>query len=54
MAKYISGCLASLSAMIQFELPHINVLTKMDLLEDKKGISKYVVFIRALFIDCVK
>lgn len=42
MAKYISGCLASLSAMIQLELPHINVLTKMDLLEDKKGIKKFL------------
>lgn len=35
-AKFISGTLACLSAMIRLEIPHINVLTKMDLL-GKKG-----------------
>lgn len=30
---YISAVLLSLSAMLQLELPHINVLSKIDLLE---------------------
>jgi hypothetical protein len=32
VTKYISGCMASLSAMIQLELAHVNILSKMDLL----------------------
>lgn len=31
--KFISGMLSALAAMIQLETPHINVLTKCDLLE---------------------
>ena len=30
--KFISGCMTCLSAMVQLELPHVNVLTKMDLI----------------------
>ncbi len=30
-AKFVSGALLSLSAMVQLELPHLNVLTKCDL-----------------------
>ncbi|CAI5503012.1 unnamed protein product [Closterium sp. Naga37s-1] len=41
-AKFIAGMLASLSAMVQLELPHINVLTKVDLLHDKRTIEKYL------------
>lgn len=33
-SKFISGSLLSLSAMIALELPHINVLTKCDLLSE--------------------
>jgi hypothetical protein len=32
-AKYISAALLSLSTMLRLELPHVNVLSKMDLLE---------------------
>eukprot|EP00501_MAST-03F_sp_TOSAG23-6_P000367 GSMAST32.ASY1.ANO1.374.1 assembled CDS len=32
-AKYISASLLSLSTMLRLELPHVNVLSKMDLLE---------------------
>ncbi|CAN1274522.1 GPN-loop GTPase QQT1 [Linum perenne] len=32
-SKYISGLLLSLSTMIHLELPHINVLSKIDLIE---------------------
>merc|ERR1719352_1844869 len=31
--KFISGSLSALSAMVNLELPHINVLTKCDLLQ---------------------
>lgn len=31
-SKYIAGCLTALSSMVQLELPHVNVLTKIDLL----------------------
>ena len=30
-SKFISGCLLSLSCMLQLELPHINVITKCDI-----------------------
>lgn len=29
--KYFSGVLAALSAMVNLEIPHVNVMTKMDL-----------------------
>ncbi len=35
--KFISGCLACLSAMVQLEIPHVNVMTKMDLVRKKRG-----------------
>ena len=34
-AKFLSGGLMCLSAMIQLELPHINVLSKMDMVQVK-------------------
>lgn len=34
-AKFLSGSLMCLSAMIQLELPHINVLSKMDMVQFK-------------------
>ena len=34
--KFISGSLLSLSAMIALELPHINILSKCDLVDDDK------------------
>lgn len=48
VTKYISGCMASLSAMIQLELPHINILSKMDLVSNKKDVEEYVLFISSL------
>jgi len=35
--KFISGCLACLSAMVQLEIPHVNVISKMDLVRKKRG-----------------
>jgi hypothetical protein len=43
--------MASLSAMIQLELPHINILSKMDLVSNKKDVEEYVYFISHLFKD---
>lgn len=37
-AKFISGCMLSLSCMLQLELPHINVITKCDI-ADKDQIN---------------
>ncbi|XP_020404777.2 GPN-loop GTPase 3-like isoform X2 [Zea mays] len=34
--------MASLSAMIQLELPHINILSKMDLISNKKDVEEYL------------
>jgi hypothetical protein len=36
--------MASLSAMIQLELPHVNILSKMDLVGNKKDVEEYVFF----------
>jgi hypothetical protein len=33
-SKYFSGTLSAMSAMIQLEIPHINVMSKMDLMAD--------------------
>nr|XP_008380272.2 GPN-loop GTPase 3 isoform X4 [Malus domestica] len=42
VTKFISGCMASLSAMIQLELPHVNILSKMDLAPRKKDIEDFL------------
>jgi GPN-loop GTPase len=51
-AKFIAGCFQALAAMVTLEVAHINVLTKVDLLENKVRcmlISTYCVrrFLRA-------
>jgi hypothetical protein len=33
-AKFISGSLLALSAMISMQLPHVNILSKCDLVEE--------------------
>ena len=38
-AKFVSGCMLSLSCMIQLGLPHINVVTKCDI-ADKDAINR--------------
>ncbi|XP_043690141.1 GPN-loop GTPase 3-like [Telopea speciosissima] len=42
VTKFISGCMASLSAMVQLELPHVNILSKMDLVTKKNDIEDYL------------
>ena len=43
-AKFFGVCLTALSTMVQLELPHISILSKMDLLskKEKKEINKYL------------
>jgi len=36
MTKFISGSLLSLSAMCQMELPHINIMSKCDLMDEEE------------------
>eukprot|EP00752_Nemacystus_decipiens_P002239 g2123.t1 len=40
-AKFVSGALLSLSAMVQLELPHLNVLTKCDL-ADRSEVERFL------------
>merc|ERR1712232_890282 len=46
MPKFLSGALAALTAMVNLELPHINVLTKCDLLpggeEAELALEKFI------------
>lgn len=42
VTKFISGCLSSLSAMVQLELPHVNILSKMDLVKSKKDLEEFL------------
>ena len=41
-AKYIAGCLQCQAAMMNLELPHINILSKVDLVEDKATLEPFI------------
>lgn len=44
-AKFFAGTLSAMSAMIMLELPHVNILSKMDLVQDqinKKELKRFV------------
>ncbi|KAI0387530.1 GPN-loop GTPase [Hypomontagnella monticulosa] len=44
-AKFFSGTLSAMSAMIMLEIPHINILSKMDLVKDqvkKKDLKRFL------------
>ena len=41
-SKFTSGVLMALSAMMSLSLPHLTVLSKCDLVEDKKLLKKYL------------
>ena len=43
-AKYVAVLLLSLRAMLQLELPHINVLSKIDLISQYGELGMYVNF----------
>jgi hypothetical protein len=34
-SKFVSGVLTALSTMVNLEIPHVNVMTKLDLLSKK-------------------
>lgn len=44
-AKFIAGALQALAAMVRLELPHVNVLTKMDLIapEDRRAVDELLI-----------
>lgn len=39
-SKFVGGTLMCLSAMLQIQLPHVNVLTKMDILKRSRAVSE--------------
>ncbi|EPX75314.1 ATP binding protein Fet5 [Schizosaccharomyces octosporus yFS286] len=39
-AKFFAGVLSAMSAMVMLEIPHLNLLSKMDLLKDNNSISR--------------
>jgi len=44
-AKFFAGTLSAMSAMVMMELPHVNILSKMDLVKDqvpKKELKRFV------------
>ena len=44
-AKFFAGTLSAMSAMIMLELPHVNILSKMDLVKDmigKKELKRFI------------
>jgi len=41
-AKYLSGVLSCLSCMAALELPHINVLTKLDLIAQRSAVERFL------------
>ena len=42
MSKFVAGSLQALSAMVLLELPHVNVLTKVDLLTADSKVGKFI------------
>ena len=44
MSKFFAGMMTALAAMVQLEIPHINVLSKLDLIskKDKKNLDRCV------------
>lgn len=41
-SRFISGTMMCLSAMVQLELPHLNILTKCDLITNKKQLERFL------------
>ncbi|KAK3953994.1 GPN-loop GTPase [Pseudoneurospora amorphoporcata] len=53
-AKYFAGSLSAMSAMIMLEVPHINILSKMDLVKNqvrKKDLKKFITPDTSLLVD---
>lgn len=45
-SKYLSVLLLSLRAMLQLELPHINVLSKVDLLSQYGDLGMHILLLK--------
>ena len=43
--KYVSALLLSLSTMLHLELPHVNVLSKIDLIESYGKLGVFIAFL---------
>jgi hypothetical protein len=43
VSKFISGTMQALSAMTMLEVPHVNVLTKMDICPNKENLDKFLI-----------
>eukprot|EP00240_Pyramimonas_obovata_P015596 CAMPEP_0118937892 /NCGR_PEP_ID=MMETSP1169-20130426/24075_1 /TAXON_ID=36882 /ORGANISM="Pyramimonas obovata, Strain CCMP722" /LENGTH=275 /DNA_ID=CAMNT_0006881655 /DNA_START=241 /DNA_END=1065 /DNA_ORIENTATION=+ len=43
-SKFISGCMQAMSAMVMLEVPHVNILTKMDTVHNKKHVKEFLEF----------
>ncbi|WIA34439.1 hypothetical protein OEZ86_012773 [Tetradesmus obliquus] len=50
-SKFIAGAMQALAAMVKLELPHINLLTKMDLAEDKAAVQEFLIPDPQLLMD---
>ena len=50
-SKFVSGSVLSLATMVQLELPHINVITKCDMIQDKKVLEDFLELDPQLFIE---
>ena len=44
-ARFVSVLLLSLKTMLQLELPHVNILSKFDLVESSKSLGKYMMML---------
>ena len=55
-SKFFAGVLSALSAMIQLEVPHINVMSKMDLLNKKqlKDVDRWVHILQSAACSSLK
>mmetsp|Transcript_34223 Transcript_34223/g.61727 ORF Transcript_34223/g.61727 Transcript_34223/m.61727 type:complete len:281 (-) Transcript_34223:173-1015(-) len=42
-SKFIAGALQALASMVRLELPHVNLLTKCDLVSDKDSLEEFLV-----------
>ena len=49
-AKFISGCMLSLSCMLQLELPHINVVTKCDIADKEQVDSPSTIIYVCMYV----
>ena len=52
-SKFFAGVMSAMSAMIQLEIPHINVMTKMDLLGDKQDSLELEKFVCLILLFCI-